>query len=194
MRILGIDYSLNGTGLSVYDGLEIVFKKVFTVTKKFYEQDKNTFILSPKFKNYEYKIDWVVDNIINCTDYDFVCIEDHIGSYYNWMDGYGIIRHYLRKNNKPYIMISPTQLKKYAGTGKADKDKMTELLKQEYGFDLEHIGRLANNIVDATWLAIVGFDYYERFKLNKHTTNKERTKILDLIYEKESKLGNTDER
>ena len=29
LKFLGIDYSLNGTGLSIYDGENILFKKVF---------------------------------------------------------------------------------------------------------------------------------------------------------------------
>jgi uncharacterized radical SAM superfamily protein len=106
-------------------------------------------------------------------------MEDHIGSYYNWMDGYGIIKHYLRQKKIPYLMISPTQLKKYAGDGKADKDKMGYLLKAQYGFDFDYIGKLANNIVDATWLAIVGFNYYEKFvKENKIKITPEKLKIL----------------
>ena len=188
MKILGIDFSLNGTGLSIFDSKNILFKKVFTSVKKNYDLDKENFILIPKFDNPEQKLDWVCHEIINCTSYDFVVMEDHIGSYYNWMDGYGIIKHYLRKNNKPYIMVPPTQLKRYAGSGKADKDAMTELLKNEYKIDLDYIGKLANNIVDATWLSIIGRDYYNRFlsKNNNYTdsNNYERDKILLKLHEK----------
>ena len=94
MNILGIDYSLNGTGLSIFNGKEVTFKKVFTTIKKNYEENKEIFILSPKFENPLEKVDWVCEQIINCTNYDFVCMEDHIGSYYEWMDGYAIIKHY----------------------------------------------------------------------------------------------------
>ena len=184
MKVLGIDYSLNGTGLSIYNGKEITFKKVFTTIKKNYENDKETFILAPKFNDMEDKIDWVVDEIINCSTYDFVCMEDHIGSYYDWMDGYGIIKHYLRKNNTPYLMIAPTQLKKYAGSGKADKDKMSEYLKLCYDIDLDYIGKLANNIVDATWLAIVGYNFYRKFiDKKKIKSTPERLKILTKLQE-----------
>lgn len=184
MNVLGIDYSLNGTGLSIYDN-KIVFKKVFTSTKKHFEQNEEVFILSPKFDTMEQKLDWVCDAIINCTCYDFVCMEDHIGSYYNWMDGYAIIKHYLRKINIPYICISPTQLKKYAGTGNANKQNMAELLLAEYGIDLDYLGPSANNIVDATWLSIVGVDYYNKFILEQpiHIT-EQRLTILNKLYEK----------
>lgn len=185
MKILGIDFSLNGTGLSIFQNNSLIFKKVFTTIKKNYQQNNEVFILLPKFNRMEDKLDWVCENIINCTDYDFVCMEDHLGSYYDWMDGYAIIKHYLRKNKTPYITVGPTQLKRYAGTGKADKDKMTELLKAEYNVDVDYIGPLANNIVDATWLSILGINYYDRYILNKDINlNIERSKILTKINEK----------
>lgn len=184
MNVLGIDYSLNGTGLSIYNN-EIVFKKVFTSTKKHFEQNEEVFILSPKFETMEQKLDWVCNTIINCTCYDFVCMEDHIGSYYNWMDGYAIIKHYLRKINIPYICISPTQLKKYAGTGSATKQTMSELLFKEYNIDLDYLGPSANNIVDATWLSIVGLAYYDKFIENKDISlTTERLQILTKLHEK----------
>jgi len=190
MKIFGIDYSLNGTGLSIYDGVSIIFKKVFTNVAKNYESDKNTFILSPKFKSNEEKIDWVVDTIINCHSYDFVCMEDHIGAYYDWMDGYAIIKHYLRKKNIPYLMIAPCQLKKYAGDGKADKNKMTEYLNIQYGFNFDEAGKLANNIVDATWLTIVGHDYYRKFiQKDNFNLTPERLKILWKLHEKQEKVS-----
>lgn len=182
MNILGIDFSLNGTGLSVYNGKKVTFKKVFTSIKKNYEGNKEDFILLPKFETTGQKLDWVVDKIVNCTKYDMVCMEDHIGSYYDWMDGYGIIKHYLRLNKVPYIMISPTSLKKFAGTGRATKEDMINLLIDQYGFDFSYIGPLSNNIVDATWLAIVGYLYHKKYVLNKPINEiKDREKILSKL-------------
>ena len=51
MKVLGIDYSLNGTGLAVYDGKEIIMKKVFTTTKKDEENNPEIFIYVPKMSN-----------------------------------------------------------------------------------------------------------------------------------------------
>lgn len=182
MKILGIDFSLNGTGLSVYDGKKVTFKKVFTSVKKNYQNNEEDFILSPKFESTGQKLDWVVKTIIDCTKYDMVCMEDHIGSYYDWMDGYGIIKHYLRLNKIPYLMISPTSLKKFAGTGHATKEDMINLLKDQYGFDFSYIGPLSNNIVDATWLAIVGYLYYKKYILKKSIKeSKDREKILEKL-------------
>ena len=183
MRVLGIDYSLNGTGLSLYDGKDIIFKKVFSTVKK--HDGLEEFIYVPKMEDTMSKIDIVSHLIVNCTDYDYVCMEDHIGRYYNWMDGYGVIKYLLRQHKKPYIMVSPTMVKKYAGNGKADKNMMAYYLRKDYAFDFDDIGKLANNIVDATWMAIIGYKYLQ-VCVNKcgHDTPA-RTKILQALYKKE---------
>ena len=41
------------------------------------------------------------------------------------------------------------------GNGKR-KNMMAYYLRKDYGFDFDDIGKLANNIVDATWMAIIG--------------------------------------
>lgn len=183
LKVLGIDYSLNGSGLSVYDGEDVIFKKVFTVTKKHEIDNPDIFIYVPKMEDTMQKIDIVCEKIVECTDYDFVCMEDHIGRYFNWMDGYGICKYLLRKLNKPYLMASPTTVKKYAGNGKADKNMMSFFLKDSYGFDFDNIGKLANNIVDATWMAILGYKFYkicvEKDKNIPESTN--RLKILKTL-------------
>lgn len=185
MRVLGIDFSLNGTGLAVYDGKDIVFKKMFTIVQKNEKQDPENFIYVPKMSDTMAKLDIVSDLIVNCTDYDFVCMEDHIGRYFNWMDGYGIIKHLLRKANKPYIMASPTTIKKYAGNGTANKDMMAFYLKHDYGFDFDEYGKLANNIVDASWMAIVGYCFYQIYIDEKEFyVSPARTKILKDLYKK----------
>lgn len=186
MRILGIDYSLNGTGLSVYNGEEVIYKKVFTTVKKNETENPEIFIFVPKMDDTMAKIDIVSSLIIDCTDYDYVCMEDHIGRYYNWMDGYGIIKYLLRQKKKPYVMVSPTMVKKYAGNGKADKNMMSFYLKNDYQFDFDYIGKLANNIVDATWMAILGYNYYKVCLEKSAYDTPARTKILQTLYKKEN--------
>ena len=178
MKVLGIDYSLNGTGLALYDGKNIIFRKVFSTVKK--HDGLEDFIYVPKMENTMEKIDIVADLIVNCTDYDYVCMEDHIGRYYNWMDGYGIIKYLLRQKKKPYVMVSPTMVKKYAGNGKADKQMMDFFLKKDYGFDFDEIGKLANNIVDASWMAILGYKY-----ITNSVDKPQRSKILQTLRNKE---------
>ena len=188
MKVLGIDYSLNGTGLALYDGVNVLEKKVFTTIKKDVDKDPNIFIYVPKMSNPMEKIDIIVDLIVNCMGYDYVCMEDHIGRYYNWMDGYGILKYLLRKKKKPYIMVSPTMVKKYAGNGKADKSMMSYFLINDYGFDFDYLGKLANNIVDATWMAILGYKYHTIMLENqKPYETPSRYKILKTLYKKETK-------
>lgn len=180
MKVLGIDFSLNGTGLAVYDGNDIIYKKMFTMTKKHETDDPEHFIFVPKMEDTMSKLDIVSDLIVNCdTEYDFVLMEDHIGTYYNWMDGYGIVKYLLHKKGKPYVMASPTMIKKYAGNGKSDKNMMSFFLRNDYGFDFDHFGRMANNLVDASWMAIMGYSFYKIYieKVDFPETPA-RTKIL----------------
>ena len=162
MNVLGIDFSLNGTGLAIYNGKEITLKKLFTTTQKDEKNNPEIFIYSPKMDNQMTKIDDVVAKIIPFTnEADFILMEDHIGRYFNWMDGYGVLKYLLRRNNKPYVMASPTMVKKYAGNGKASKDMMSFFLRNDYGFDFDYLGKLANNVVDASWMAIMGYMFYK---------------------------------
>ena len=108
-------------------------------------------------------------------------MEDHIGRYYNWMDGYGVIKYLLRQNHVKYIMASPTMIKKYAGNGKADKNMMSYYLKKDYGFDFDHYGKMANNLVDASWMAIMGYRY---LIMEKKPDTPARHKILKTLKEK----------
>ena len=181
MKVLGIDFSLNGTGLALYDGKNIIFKKVFTTVKKDEEKDPEVFIFIPKTKDTMGKIDEVAQIVVDCTDYDYVCMEDHIGRYYNWMDGYGVVKYLLRQQKTKYIMASPTMIKKYAGNGKADKNMMSYYLKKDYGFDFDHYGKMANNLVDASWMAIMGYRY---LNMDKKPDTPARHKILKTLKEK----------
>ena len=188
LKVLGIDYSLNGTGLSLYDGKDVIFKKVFSTVQK--HDGLEEYIYVPKMEDTMAKIDIVSEAIVNCTEYDFVLMEDHIGRYYNWMDGYGVIKHLLRKKGVQYLMASPTTIKKYAGNGSADKKLMDYYLQKDYGFDFNYIGKLANNIVDATWMAIMGWNFYKIFvEKNKSIgVSPNRTKILKTLYSKNNKF------
>lgn len=183
MKVLGIDFSLNGTGLAMYNGKDIILQIMFTITQKHEKDDPEHFIYIPKMENTMEKIDIVADKIIKyAKKADFVLMEDHIGRYYNWMDGYGVIKYLLRQNKIKYIMASPTMIKKYAGNGKADKNMMSYYLKRDYNFDFDHYGKMANNLVDASWMAILGYQYLKYLDGGYDTPN--RTKILKTLKEK----------
>ena len=98
MKVLGIDFSLNGTGLAMYNGKDIILQIMFTVTKKHEADDPKHFIFIPKMDNTMEKIDIVAKEIAKyAKKADFVLMEDHIGRYYNWMDGYGVVKYLLSR-------------------------------------------------------------------------------------------------
>lgn len=187
LKVLGIDFSLNGTGLSLFNGKDILWLKMFTTVQKNEKEDPEHFIYVPKMDDAMNKIDVVAPIIAEyAKECDFALMEDHIGAYYNWMDGYGVVKYLLRQQKTNYMMASPTTIKKYAGNGKADKDMMSYYLKQDYGFDLDYLGKLANNVVDATWMAILGYKFYKTY-IEKDKTCYEtpaRTKILKDLHKK----------
>lgn len=196
MRVLGIDFSLNGTGLAIYEKGTFPTVKVFTTNKKVNSNIPDYTIFIPEFDKQEEKLDFVceaIDNFITSNKINFICLEEHTGSNYSWMDGYAICKYLMRKRNIPYITISPTSLKKYAGTGKADKTQMSYFLRRDYGVDFDYLGDCANNIVDACWLSIVGTNYNRLFLQNKKIkldrAREEVLKNLDKKYNKKSKKG-----
>ena len=67
---------------------------------------------------------------------------------------------------------------------------MDYYLQKDYGFDFNYIGKLANNIVDATWMAIMGWNFYKIFvEKNKSIgVSPNRTKILKTLYSKNNKF------
>ena len=170
IKILGIDYSLSGTGLAGITDSKLDFYKVFTSKKQIIKDYPEHATLAYHDGTQEERIDSTCKDIIECGyDYNFVCMEEHTGVNYSWMDGYAIIKYLLRQKGIPYITISPTSLKKYAGAGRADKDAMTRMLQEEYGYDFSELEKSANNVVDATWLALVGKAYYRRYVLGENT-------------------------
>ena len=179
-KILGVDFSLNGTGLAVYKenyGIESV--NVYSIKKLDFPEA----VIIPKITEQSDKLDWVCNNILeHAQGIDFICMEEHTGSYYSWMDGYAILKHLFRKQSIPYITISPTSLKKFVISGKADKNQMSYMLRKDFNKDFDYLGECADNIVDASWLAIVGTYYYRRYLLHeKFNLSKEKSEVLEKI-------------
>ena len=56
MKVLGIDFSLNGTGLAMYDGEDIILKKVFTTVQKDETNNPEVFIFVPKMTDITFKL------------------------------------------------------------------------------------------------------------------------------------------
>ena len=55
----------------------------------------------------------------------------------------------------------------------------------DYNFDFDYIGKLANNIVDASWMAILGYNFYQKHVAKvKWNDTPARTKILQTLAKK----------
>ena len=95
--VLGIDFSLNGTGLFFIDENNQTKFILFSKDKKL--SSLESCVILPNILIQEDRLDWVVEkirDIIINEDVSFICMEDHIGRYFNWMDGYGILKKFIR--------------------------------------------------------------------------------------------------
>lgn len=165
MKIIGIDYSLNGTAVYEKDTASKDENYMyFTNDKK--TTDTNSIYIDEKLSQPE-KIDIIIkflqENYFNQKNIDLVVLEAAaLSKNYEWQEAYGIIKHKLRLAGIKYITIVPTSLKLYAtGSGRADKTQMSYHLRQQTGLDFDYLGDIANNIVDAAWLINLGENYLE---------------------------------
>lgn len=181
MKVLGIDFSLNGTGLYLIDTEGEDGFKFFSLDKKLFNKypEDCIFIDADSFKNQMDKVDWVCHQIYNyLTKADFVMLEQQIGLSFAWADGYAIIKYFCRRLKIPCFTIAPTSCKKFAGSGKADKTQMSFFLRQEKGLDFDYLGDVANNVVDACWLAQVGEAIYKTIHGQPVNLTKERQETV----------------
>lgn len=178
--VLGIDFSLNGTGLFFIDENNQTKFILFSKDKKL--SSLESCVILPNILIQEDKLDWVVEkirDIIINEDISFICMEDHIGRYFNWMDGYGIIKKFIRDLKIPYVMGAPTIIKSYASDqGKADKSQMGYYLRKEYNLDYDYIGNCANNIVDAAWMAFLARDFKDIVFNKKKLDISDKRKLI----------------
>lgn len=81
---------------------------------------------------------------------------------------YGVIKNRLLKMEQPYLLVTPTALKKFGtGNGKADKTEMIYAAKErliEMGIPRQSPRSISDSDrADAFWLAILGAEDYESF-------------------------------
>ena len=187
MTVLGCDFSLNGSGLALWNGGVLEEWALFSRTKKLADKFSQV-ILIPDFDLQKDKLFWVCNRIkqfiIDHPEIKFVNLEQQIGGggIFSWVDGYGALKYICYELDIPLITTSPTANKSYAGDGRADKNMMEEFLLKEYKIDLSEIGKEANNVVDAAHLAIIGQHFYSRYHLNDIVmVSKKRGTILEKL-------------
>lgn len=187
MTVMGLDFSLNGTGLALWEGETLVEWALFTRTKKLAEKFSQV-ILIPEFDLQKDKLFWVCNRIkqfiVDHPNIKFANLEQQIGGggIFSWVDGYGALKYICYELDIPVITTSPTANKSYAGDGRADKNMMEEFLLREYQIDLKEVGKEANNIADACWLSVIGQHFYSRYHLNEVVmVSKKRGTILEKL-------------
>ena len=173
MIIAGIDYSLNGPAICVFNGNNhFVFEKCefyfLTNTKKY----ANTFfrnIHGRVFDEYEEECerydtisDWVMKIITGC---DQVGLEDYAygaqGRVFHIAENTGILKYKCYEASIPVEVFSPSHIKKLAtGKGNADKTQMYESFIKETSIHLQNIitpnkkdiGNPVSDIVDSFYV------------------------------------------
>jgi Holliday junction resolvasome RuvABC endonuclease subunit len=146
VRVLGIDISLNSTGVCRPDG------SAFTVKAKT--------ITDQRLVDLDFAIADAV--IMDQPGVDLAVIEDlptHAMSAGKTGMAQGVVRRRLALYGIPVALVSPATLKKFAtGNGAADKDLMREHLPQRLPME----GALKNSDeVDAYWLHLAGSLWYD---------------------------------
>jgi Holliday junction resolvasome RuvABC endonuclease subunit len=154
MVIAGIDYSLRGPAICVYNGEE---KDPFCFTKcKFYyltdtKKYAKTFLTNihgnifdeynHDCQRYDSISSWAVDVCHGCEQ---VAIEGYAynakGRVFHIAENTGILKYKFYQQSIPVEIISPSEVKKRAtDNGNANKNEMHEFFKKETGYNLAGI-------------------------------------------------------
>lgn len=173
MIIAGIDYSLNGPAICVFEGTKyFVFEKCqfyyLTDIKKY----ANTFFknihgtlfedYTQECERYDSISDWVMKTVMGCSQ---IALEGYAysaqGRVFHIAENTGILKYKLYEASMPLEIIQPSQVKKFAtGKGNADKTQMYEAFLKETGVPLQgiitpnkkDIGNPVSDIIDSYYI------------------------------------------
>ena len=151
MVIAGIDYSLCGPAICVYDTNEprFIFKKCsfFYLTSRkrlateFYNNIRGEVFedYNHDCERYETIADWATDKVIGCTE---ILLEGYAfaakGRVFNIAENTGLLKYKLYHRGIPTDVVAPTTIKKMAtGKGNADKNMMHDSFMLETSVDLK---------------------------------------------------------
>ena len=173
MILAGIDYSLNGPAICVFDTKrELKFSNCncyFLTDVKKYGQTFLKNVHGELFEPYSHDSErydsiseWVMRICVGC---DQVGLEGYAynatGRVFNIAENTGILKYKLYQQSIPVEIIEPSKAKKLAtGKGNADKEAMVKAFHEETGIDLHqeitpnktHVGSPVTDIVDAYYL------------------------------------------
>ncbi len=184
--VAGIDYSLNGPCICVYQGDgDFTFKQCsfyfLTNTKslaqvysyRFYGELFNEF--NHECQRYNSISDWAVDKVIGC---DFVGLEGYAygasgRAIFQIAENCGLLKYKLWEAGIAVDVIPPTKVKKDAtGKGNADKRKMVDAFMLDTGIDLQKlitpkrasIGSPVSDIADAYFICKAATEAYAKIQ------------------------------
>jgi len=151
MLIAGIDYSMNGPAICVFNGDSFSFNKCsiyyLTDTLK-YAKTFLTNIHGESFLDYSgdcERYDTISDWVLRvCVGVEQVALEGYAynatGRVFNIAENTGILKYKLYQQRIPVEIVEPTHVKKYATSkGNADKEMMVKTFALDTGLDLQNI-------------------------------------------------------
>ena len=180
MKVAGIDYSINGPGITIFEGNEFVFKNTknyYLTNMKKYDMDVSelniygeliTGNFKSDFERWDFNGSWAYNIIKEC---DFVYMEGYsLGSKssmaFQIAENASIIKYKMYKNNIPFKVIPPTTIKKFAsGKGNASKEIMEEAFMNETNIDLKPLFKQtkkqwnpSGDIVDSYYICKMAYE------------------------------------
>lgn len=173
MKIAGIDYSLNGPAVCIFEGKEhFVFEKCSFYFLTSVKKNACRFLTNiygrmfddytEECERYDTISDWLIELIKDC---DQIAIEDYAynaqGRVFHIAENTGILKYKCYQNSIPVEVVSPSHVKKIAtGKGNADKIMMYEYFVKETNIKLKNIispnkkdiGNPVSDIIDSYYI------------------------------------------
>lgn len=142
--VVGVDLSLTGTGLAHADGTADTYEPCAD------REAHHGLVRMDEIATY-------VDRATDMVDLELVVLEglafDAHDTKRQQAQLTGIVRHSLYRANKPFIVVPPNTLKKYAtGSGAAKKMTVFKAAQYRFGYDGESFDE-----ADALWLRAIGW-------------------------------------
>jgi len=153
MIFAGIDYSLNGSAVSIFDdSFPISFKNTkiwfFSKIKKYNQQYDNITglhieydsIMDRNIKTSNIILDILLTNKVQYVGLEGYSFASKVGRMFDIAEGCGSLKEKMFLSNIPVEIIPPTTIKKfYTGKGNSNKVKMIESFHSKHNIHLDHI-------------------------------------------------------
>lgn len=161
MRIMGLDLSLNGTGVCLPDG------RVLRIGLKVQHGDNRLCIIRDTVRRFLPRVD--------------MCVIEGMGRFKGntglvIAEVHGAIKTELMDQGVPYAFVTPATLKSFAtGNGNADKALMMAEAYRQAGLRFQD-----SDTCDAWWLRETGLSHYG-LPMNIPDPGPERSSLLDVV-------------